>query len=231
MAGITLTYSEVSGIKAFLGYLHRNYSKQINANDNLLIAAVGAWLYQESGGLRNVIGNNPFNIRDSPLQSGSRQTKNGNGHFAVFASIAKGFEAAAYLLMHGGHGSGSKDQDLYGYRLILNALKNGGNQAAYDFMAALAMSKWDAGHYGVKDWQDAYSKHNHLVAVYRSITGLQLQDPHPKAKKVKPRPQLPRDFNYNPTVRSYIDPYVARDRYAARHKRQSLGVDGPRLLR
>jgi hypothetical protein len=216
----TVSYAETLAIEAFLGYLHKNYSKSINAKDQFLILAVASWFHQESGGLSRVIGNNPFNIRTSPLQSGTRKSK-GNGHFAVFASMAKGFEAAAYLLMHGGHGAGAKDLDSYGYRLALNALKHGGNQAANDFLAALAMSKWDAAHYGAATWADAYDpKKNHLLRVYMGWKYVQTKDPHPKPKKEPP--PLPQDFNYKVVVRNYLDPWAARDRYVSRGRRQAV---------
>ena len=174
-------------------------------------------VWQESGGLSKVIGNNPFNIRNSPLQSGQRTTKN-NGKFAVFSSLEKGLQAAAYLLMNGGKGTGKKDIDAYGYRLALNALKVGGNQSAVDFLAALAMSKWDVAHYGATDWLTAFDpKKNHLLNVYTSITGVQLADP--TVKKAPDMPQLPRDFNYQVVVRNYLDPYAAGKRYERRRSR------------
>jgi hypothetical protein len=219
----TVTYQETVAIKAFLGYLQKNYSKLINPNDVFLISAIASWERQESGGLSRVIGNNPFNIRKSPLQSGSRLSRNGNGHFAIFSSMAKGFEAAAYLLIHGG---GAKDA--YGYRTALNALKHGGNQAAVDFLAALAMSSWDAAHYGASSWLAAYKPEtNNLLYVYLSFGGVQLSDPnpHPKPKPKTMPPLLPRDFNYNVVVRNYLDPYAAGDLYSKRHRRGSVVVE------
>ena len=221
MAGIVLTYKETIAIQGFLTYLQKHYSKAINPKDTFLIAAIGAWFRQESGGVQNVIGNNPFNIRPgmvSFMSNGYRVSKNGNGRFLTFATLTRGFEAAAYLLMHA--------NKAYGYQLALNSLKHGGNDAAVGFLAALAMSSWDAAHYGANNWIEAYSaKHNHLLRVYAGITGVQLSDPHPKKKKPpKPRPTLPRDFNYRVVVRDYIDPWLARDRYESRHRGKS--VDG-----
>ena len=217
-ASNTVSYKETLAIQAFLKYLNRNYSKSINSQDQFLILAIASWFHQESGGLSKVIGNNPFNIRNSPLQSGQRTSKNGNGKFAIFSSMARGFMAAAYLLMHGGHGSGSKDLDAYGYRLALNALKRGGNQAAVDFLAAMAMSKWDAAHYGTASWVDAYDpKRNHLLRVYFGWKYVQLKDPHPKPPKEPP--PLPQDFNYKVVVRNYLDPWAAQQRYDSRHQR------------
>jgi len=219
MAGSTISYAETIAIQAFLGYLTKNWSKSINAKDTFLIAAVSAWFHQESGGLSRVIGNNPFNIRNSPLQSGTRKTLNGNGHFAVFSSMARGFMAAAYLLMHG--------SKAYGYQLALNAMKKGGNQGAVDFLAALAMSSWDAGHYGAHSWIEAYDQaHNHLLRNYVGIAHVQLANPHPKPPK--PTPVLPRDFNYRVVIRNYIDPWAVQAMYRYRRGRTALGnrVDG-----
>jgi hypothetical protein len=231
MSKATVTYAETQAVKAFLGYLKTHWAKSINPNDQFLIIAVTAWFHQESGSLSRVIGNNPFNIRTSPLQSGSRLSKNGNGHFAIFSSMAKGFEAAAYLLIHG--------NKAYGYQLALNALKHSGNQGANDFIAALAMSSWDAGHYGVNNWTEAYdAKTNHLLRVYLSFGGIQTKDPQGPAKgaakarkKELARPKLPQDFNYKVIVLNYMDPYSSGRAYAKRHARVSLGVDGTLLKR
>jgi hypothetical protein len=218
-----ISYQETLAIEAFLGYLRKNYSKLINPKDTYLIAAVGAWFYQESGGIKNVIGNNPFNIRPgitSFLASGVRTSTRGNGKFLVFATLARGFEAAAYLLIHA--------NKAYGYQLALNALKHGGNQAAVDFLAALSQSSWDAAHYGANDWLEAYNPaRNHLLRVYMSITGVQLGNPvRPKPKpKPKPVPRLPRDFNYQVVVKNYLDPYAAMDLYRRRH-RSTSGING-----
>lgn len=227
-----VSYAETKAIQGFLGYLYKNFSKRVNINDPYIVAAVSAWFHQESGGLSHVLGNNPFNIRDSPLQSGSRSTR-GNGHFAIFATMAIGFAAAARVLMYAGHGSGGKDQDAYGYRLALKALLHGGNQGAVDFLAALAMSSWDAGRYGTHSWAEAYdAKHNHLLRNYVGITGIQLKDPHPKpVKPPKPPPVLPRDFNYQVSVKNYLDPWARGKSYQYRHGRRSSSIDGTTLKR
>jgi hypothetical protein len=222
--GITIPFPEVVAIKAFLGYLNKNYSKLINPNDNFLIAAIAAWFHQESGGYRSVIGNNPFNIRPGMLSfmsNGYRVARGGNGRFLTFSSLSVGFEAAAYLLIHG--------STAYGYRTAVNALKQGGNQGAVDFLAAMAMSHWDAGRYGTDGtFATVFNpKRNHLLRGYASITGLQLSDPHPQVKKRKPPPPiklLERSFNYNVVVRNYLDPWKAKDMYLRRHKPSN--VDG-----
>lgn len=235
-------------IQAFLGYLNRHYSKRIDYKDTNLIMAVAAWFVQESGGMSRVIGNNPFNIRSSPLQSGTRKSRNGNGSFAVFATMAKGWEAAAYLLMHGGYGNkkvpiygyhvidGKKkpyikgykrvDADAYGYRLVLDALKKGGNQGANDFLAALAMSKWDAAHYGSHNWTEAYqAKHNHLIRNYLTYGGVMLDAPE---KPRKPIPELARDFNYRTSPNNFLDPWYALRLYRSRRRAGSVAPTGSR---
>lgn len=219
---ITIPYAEVKAVQGFLTYLNKNYSKQIDPRDTFLIAAVSAWFRQESGGLSRVIGNNPFNIRNSPLQSSQRVTSS-NGRFSVFSTMERGFAAAAYLLMHGGFGAGAKDQDVFGYRLAINALKRGGNQGAVDFLAALAMSSWSATHYGANAWLEAYDpKKNNLLRVYASIGGAQITNPNqPKPKPRKPLPTLARDFNYQVVVKAYLDPWAVSALYKRRRKGRS----------
>lgn len=209
---VTVPYNRAKPIMAFLQYLHDHFSRRINPKDPFLIAAVYAWWMQEGLGS---LGNNPFNIRNSPMAVSYRRTS-GNGKFAVFASLSKGFEAAAYLLMHGGWGTGVKDADRYGYRLAIRGMMKGGNQGAVDFLAAMAMSKWSADHYGADTWPEAYDpKKNHLLRNYTSIGGVQATNPNPP--KPKPIPQLPRDFNYKVVVRDYLDPWAVKALYERRH--------------
>jgi len=238
----TVDYKTTKAIQAFLGYLHDHYSKRIDNKDINLIMAVAAWFTQESTGLSRVIGNNPFNIRDSPLQSGTRQSRNGNGHFAVFSSMAKGFEAAAYLLIHGGFGNkkvpiygvrvvdGNKyayvkgyktvDADLNGYRLAIAALMKGGNQGANDFLSALAMSKWDSAHYGSHNWQEAYTaKHNHLIRNYLTYGGAILTPP---TKPRKPIPPLAQDFKFQVSPNNFLDPWFVKRLYERRRRGSSV---------
>src|ERR1035437_9625772 len=67
----------------------------------LLVAAVVAWLHQESGGIVNVVGNNPFNLRPgrdiAKLSNGQRNMRR-NGSFATFATMDLGWQAAARRL-------------------------------------------------------------------------------------------------------------------------------------
>lgn len=248
MARRNVSYAETQAIQGFLKYLKTNYNKRIDYRDVNLIMAVAAWFVQESGGLSRVIGNNPFNIRSSPLQSGTRKSRNGNGSFAVFSSLTKGFEAAAYLLMHGGFGNkkvpiygvrvveGVKrtyvkgyrkvDSDAYGYRLALQALLKGGNQGANDFLAALAMSKWDSAHYGAHNWNEAYqAKHNHLIRNYLSYGGVMLDPP---AKPRKPIPALAQDFKYQTAPNRFLDPWYVLRLYKSRRRAGSVAPTGPR---
>lgn len=210
--------AEVRYIKAFLQYLHDHFSRAINPNDKYLILAIDAWFHQESGGLNNVIGNNPFNIRTSPLQSGTRLSKNGNGHFAVFKSMEDGFRAAAYLLMVGGHGAGSRDRDSYGYRLAIRALKLGGNTGAVNFLVAMAMSSWDAGKYGTKGHNPADPKYNHLLRVYSAFTGLTLPSSRPSQPKHHTRTvKYPRVLQPPPVPQQYLTGWEPKAFYNARH--------------
>lgn len=241
-----VSYNETVAIQAFLGYLNKHWSSRINARDSLLIAAVSAWFHQESGGIKSVIGNNPFNIRPgmtSFLSNGYRVSTQGNGKFLTFASMSRGFEAAAYLLIHG--------SKTYGYQTAINGLRKGGNQGATDFLAALAASSWDAAHYGTHNWADAYNpKKNHLLRNYLAIGGVRMEDPNPDrrgqwgkhrkgggtnsqtkgkpSKPAKPIPELPRDFNFRVVPNNFIDPYAAGVLYANRHSRTVTGqtLDG-----
>lgn len=227
MAKTVVSYAETQAIQAFLTYLNKHFSKSINPKDTFLIIAVSTWFHQESGGLKNVIGNNPFNIRPgmtSFMSNGYRVSKNGNGKFLTFATIAKGFEAAAYLLIHG--------NKAYGYQLALNAMKKGGNQGAFEFLAAMAMSSWDGAHYGAANWQEAFDpKQNHLLALYLTYGGVQLANPHPHPKPKKPQPKLPRDFNFRVMPNNFIDPWAAKELYRKRHMGMVSSVAGTTLKR
>lgn len=212
--GSIASQAEVKFAIAFVKYLKGDWY------NTFLLTAVVAWMRQESGGLSRVIGNNPFNIRPgmtSFLSNGVRRSRNGNGYFLTFASLERGAQAAAYLLMNGSRA--------YGYYLAVNAARrmNGGQQVGLDFLTALALSSWDAAHYGAPDGNP---QKNNLVRVWVSITGLKMPDPEkdkPKApKKKKPRPVPPRPLP-PPTPASllYIQPYDSRDFYRAKHRGDS----------
>lgn len=156
------TALEVLGARAFLAALGAD------ANDNMLIA-VTAWLRQESGGLSAVIGNNPFNIRPGALSYLSVGTRQGRvGTFLLFPDIATGFKAAALLL--------KSLAPSYGYGEVIKQAQAGN---AVSFLAAIALSSWDAAHYGVKDYtvlgikytNNAYTTANRLLNVYSTFTG------------------------------------------------------------
>jgi hypothetical protein len=180
-----------------------------------LVTAVVAWMRQESG--QHYIGNNVFNIRNSKLASGYRQSK-GNGHFAIFASLAIAAKATALFLV-GNSRSG------YGYDKVLAALRRsndntvkGEQKQGIDFLAALAMSKWDAAHYGAPHGEPWL---NHLIKTWATITGL---PPIPAEKNQTSRPAprarpTPLHGNRNPDLQKgvYIEPHAAQTFYEARH--------------
>lgn len=225
MASTVATLDEVKGAQAFLRYIGVTYT------DQYLILAVVAWFRQESGSIGKVIGNNPFNIRSSPLASGRRPQygtvsvinpitgfKTGTkraivGYFATFSSLEKGFQAAAYLLLHG--------NKAYGYQLAVKALRNGGQQGARDFLVALALSSWDAAHYGTHGPSDAATTNNHLLVIYSKFTGLTL----PAAAPQKPKPVVKAAAVKVPTVllppvlrRDYVSGYAVKTFYDERHR-------------
>jgi hypothetical protein len=209
----TVSYAETIAIRGFLSYLQKNYSRLINPNDVYTIAAVSAWLHVTSGGgLSKVVFNNPFRLRGAP---GPRRADGSPtpGPLLRYATLAQGFIAAAKVLM--------KATTANGFLLALNALKRGGNEAAVDFLAAMAMSRWDAGHYGAADWLAAFdATKNKLLAAYTKIGGVQLKNPYVKpVKPAKPASKLPRDYNFQPVKITYLDPWAAGMLYKARRRR------------
>lgn len=218
-----VSHTETLYIQGLLRYLHYNYSRKINTNDALLIAAISALLHVESGSFKGIRFNNPFNLKSKDTsrvvvdeETGKKRTVRVPGKLLRFATLAKGFEAMAKVLMNAPKGSE--------LNLALNALKRGGNQAAVDFLAAIAMSTFQADHYGATDWMQAYDQnHNALIREYLTIGGVQLKNPYVRPKKPPPPPpSLPRDFNYKAVVREYLDPWAAGSLYASRHRRATL---------
>jgi hypothetical protein len=218
---------ETQAAQAFLRYAGAD------SHNNYLILAVVAWFHAESGGLSGVIGNNPFNIRPgiaSKLSSGYRVSKNGNGRFLIFPTLDAGFRAAALVL--------TALAPSYGYGLVLKALKRG---SAVDFLVALALSQWDAGHYGVHNGDNAADPNdNNLLRIYSRYSGLQLPPPPspsssppggtkppPKPRpKPHPLPKVPRVLQPPPPMRQYTSGYAARTFYKERHPaRQRLDTD------
>ncbi len=154
------TEAEVLGARAFLAELGADTA------NNDLVAGVISWFRQESGSLANVIGNNPFNIRPgivSYLASSTRTSTRGNGQFLVFPDLATGFKAAAALL--------KRLAPSYGYGEVIRMALAGN---VVGFLAALALSSWDAAHYGVTTDASALTLANHLLRVFASLTGIQL---------------------------------------------------------
>lgn len=216
------TAAELSFALSFLKYTG---VKDPRANAYLLLAIV-AWLRQESGGLSHVIGNNPFNIRQSPYAIGYRKGRVGS--FAIFASLDAGARASVALLKSdGAHG-------WRGYGLILRAaLRAAGSEKdkqrqAIDFLNALALSKWDASHYGTKAGMsgDELTAANHLIRVWASLLGSKFVIPadpvKPGVPPKKPHPAKPKpiqqdDKVYITPIPVYIQPYAAFSFYEERH--------------
>lgn len=213
----TVSYRETQAIRSFLGFLQKTYRK-INVNDTLLIAAISALIHVESGSFKGIKYNNPFNLRGDPyrelvIRKGKRSSVERPGRLLHFKTLEGGFRAFAKTLLNAPKGSM--------YNLALNALKRGGNDAAVDFLAAIAMSQI-AGSYGVNDWLLAYdSNSNALLKEYLTIGGVQLRNPV-AAPPPPPPPELPRDFNYKVVVRDYLDPWARGRLYDGRHRRQNL---------
>lgn len=227
MAKYVVGRQETIAIQGFLRYLQSNYSRKINPNDALLIAAISAVVRVESGSFAGIKYNNPFNLKSDPtseikIVDGKRRVVTRPGKLLRFETLAAGFRAMAKLLIR------SPKASLL--RVALNALKRGGNGGAVDFLAALAMSSFDAAHYGATDWLQAYDPQENLVyAAYLQTGSVQLKDPYTRVEKPPPPPPpLPRDFNYKVVVREYLDPYAAGRRYASRNARQNLATSSQR---
>jgi hypothetical protein len=203
MANVVVVQETIAA-QAFLRAIGANWQ------NNDLIYAVVAWMRSESGSLKRVIGNNPFNLRPgrdiSPdLIEGIRKTKNGNGYFLIFKTLAAGLQATAQRLLRAGN-------DWRGYGLIIRAFRAG---LAIDAMNAIALSAWNASHYGYK--AGGPTSDNHIYRIYAGFTGLQLPKPTEPKPKPKPLPARPRDLNAPVVVTNYLHPYDVRDFYLARH--------------
>ena len=143
---------EIAGAQTFLRALGADYKSRY------MVKAVIAWFRQESGSIARVYYNNPFNIRRgaaSPYSIGER-----TGGFLNFATMSKGFGAAAIVLQRVG--------PAYGYGTVITAAKSGNPGR---FLAAVALSGWDQTHYGVDmaHREEAFTTKNHLRAVYNQI--------------------------------------------------------------
>lgn len=180
-----------------------------------LVLAVIAWLRSESG--TRYIGNNPLNLRPgadiAKYVSGRRKAGN-NGYFATFASLAIAAKASAARLKSDG-ANGWR-----GYGMIIRAIKRGASASAksqqgqaIDFLTAIALSKWDAGHYGTfdKDPAEYDGNKNRLIKVWLGLTGAPVvfPDPHPPKpiRPPKPKKVQPDDKLYLNVAAERIDPY------------------------
>lgn len=227
MAYIKPTASELKFAYRLLLYLHANTS-----NPYLLLAVV-AWVRQESG--TRWIGNNPLNIRNSSFASGYRQTTS-NGHFAIFSSLDAAARASAAFLT-GNHGNG--------YELVIKVARRQGPSSDYapqgaDFLIALAMSKWDAGHYGTAIYGMDGPKgdehrvivgydqsKNHLIKVWQMLLGHKITlppDAAPQPPKQPPPPPPKPKFRQErgllhsaPRRLDYLTPYGAYKWYETRN--------------
>lgn len=209
--------AEVKAAKAFLKYLKADY------HNKDLIYAVIAWMRQESGAFKNIIGNNPFNLRpgkdiDPDLIAGVRKGK--VGYFLVFKSLEAGLIATAQRLLRAG-------DDWRDYGLIVRAFRSG---RVFDAIAAISLSAWNPAHYGY-DGKDIRT--SHIYQRYAEFTGMQVPGPakpkQPKKHKRRLMSTHPADFHTNPIVRNYIDGWAAGTFYRSRHeKRPTLtGLDRP----
>lgn len=187
-----------------------------NLSNSYLILAIVAWMRSESG--RNWRGFNPLNLRpgadDAKYRSGVRLAGH-NGHFSVYASLEAGAKATANRLAR-----------LSYYTDMIAALRRGekptkyGDQAV-DFLRALVVSKWDAGHYGLKgaELKDPNSIFKTTIyKVFSSLTGHPFTIPAEVAKTPKPPPppRQPRSLRHTIPVREYIQPYAAETFYEGR---------------
>jgi hypothetical protein len=145
-------YQELYAARAFLRYLKAPESKEMQY-------AVVAWFRQESGSIAKTIGNNPFNIRPGAATIYSVGTRKGPiGSFLVFATLNRGFMAAAVAL--------KAIAPSYGYGSVIRAAQTGN---PLHFLAQLANSSWSGSHYGVTARAFAQGMDNHLVVVYREL--------------------------------------------------------------
>lgn len=225
----SLKEQEVRFARAFLHALHAN-----ETNGYLLLAVI-AWMRSESG--TKYIGNNPLNLRPgkdiAPWASGSR--KGSVGYFATFRTLDDAAKATAARLLKAGN-------DYRGYALVVKAAQrasSGGGQVtqAVDFMNALALSKWSAGHYGtyflVYDPHIDEYKHkwdlsrNGIIKVWVGLTGMKIPPswftdvvqppkPPPPPRPKPPRPSQPRSLQHVNPKGEYIDPYAAQRFYRER---------------
>lgn len=201
----------VAEVKAAQAFLKAIGASPTNTD---LIYAVVSWMRAESGSIQNIIGNNPFNLRpgkdiDEKLIAGIRTSKNGNGQFLIFTSLAAGLIATAQRLLRAG-------TDWRHYNLIIAEARRGN---AVGVIEAISLSAWDASHYGYTAPDVTTS---HIYRIYAAFTGLQLPKPKQPKKVTHKDPIRPRDLNSPVIVRDYIDPHAARSFYLARHQSDNI---------
>lgn len=210
----------------FLKYLHAN------STNTYLILAVVAWLRSESG--QHYIGFNPLNLRpgkdDAAFRSGIRTGK--VGQFSIYKSLQAGARATATRLLNAG-------SDYRGYGLIVSAAQRSGGdtvqsmqQQATDFLNAIALSKWDASHYGLgknPTLANADFTKNKLLKVWDSLLGFPVTLPadpvKPKAQHANPPAQAPSDAHI--AHADFIQGGHAGAFYAERHKGDNILSDLP----
>jgi hypothetical protein len=207
-----------------------------NVNNTYLITAVVAWMRAESGGLSRVIGNNPFNIRESKYAVSYRYPK-GNGRFSVFASLKMGAYAAADMLIRAGSDWRRYDRIVKAARSAPKTAK-GQQDQGHSFIIGVVISAWDAGRYhlgpGANSIAD-YNDNNLLFRTWAGITGVpsftipaEPTGPTPeqieyekRKKRPKPPPPLAPPSTHKNLV--YLDPYEARGFYRATRPADDMG--------
>lgn len=200
---------EVHAAQAFLRHVGADWKNQD------LIRGVVAWFRQASkdtyGGRAQVRGNNIFGLRNSA------------GKLYTYATFDAAAIAAADRLLAGSKIKG----DPKAYGLVIRAAKSG---RISDFLQAIAMSAWDAAHYG---YTPDHPENNHLFAVFNAITGLTMPAPPPAPAPPRRRfPQQPRDIPHPFAPSPYLDAGQVGRAYRERHKNPmgNVASDGPRGL-
>lgn len=228
-----MAYASKSETTYALYFLQKLGAKTTNA---YLLTAVIAWLRKESGG--KIIGYNPFNVGTSKYALRYRTLKDGR-KVAVFGSIKSGAYAAADRLLRATVGGAD------GYRRIVTVARRGAGSTeqtkqtqALDFLMAVALSKWDANHYGLGKGAslDTYdAANNALIKVWATISGvpavtLPAEPVKPtkaeldyEKRKKRPRPPKPLEPPSMPGNIYYIDPQEVLGFYRNAHRVSDLG--------
>lgn len=225
---------EVRFAYSFLRAIHANL------NNTYLLLAIIAWVRSESGS--NYIGNNPLNLRpgldDARWRTGVRVARNGNGRFSVYGSLEAAAAASANRLLRAGN-------DYRGYGSMVRAAQRAasGTKAmqgqAIDFLWALALSKWDAGHYGLDAKERKEPSAIYTTTLYRvwaGLTGSPVTIPgdviNPKKKPPVPKKPPPKAtpvavLQPPQEKRDYISAASTKAFYEARHGERKGYVGDP----